>query len=312
MTTAPDGAASAPVAEDDVKTDEQVWNELKAERATPADTEPAAWQVEGDEDEPAAASDPETPSDVPEQGETEAAPSEDPAALRATIERLEHATKSDRGRISAQARELASLRAQIAEARKRPATKPDDTLRQSIEKLRSEYPDVAGPLVDQIEALKGELGALSAVQRQDLAAKEQQVSAITQAEEARFLQEHPDGFDVVQANGPAFLAWIEDQPKALRDAYAANAQAIVDGTGAALLVARFKESLRLAQPGSTAPAAASPSTGLTALRQRQIAGATVPRTATSARAPAMPDPDSEDPEVLWNYWRKQGRDRAQR
>lgn len=183
-----------------------------------------------------------------------------------------------RGRASGQERELQQLRQRLAELEagsgnaqqtgqaaandeggQRATPLSDD----SLNRLREDYPEVAGPLLDVIGDLKAQISQLQApvgaLQQQ------QQVAALT-AQEQLLASQHPDWLQA--ASDDRFRGWLEEQPTSIKEAFARNESAIVDGADAALVIGKFKSDLGFAAPAQQRQAPTNP---VQDRRQRQIA-----------------------------------------
>jgi hypothetical protein len=274
--------------------DEQLWSELEAEDRKPEPDQPqddgfdsalAEVDAEG-QDKPAV---------------TDGNPSED---VLPQVERLRHQLQSEKGRTQALTRKAESLSKEVARLtaimNESKTTAPSKEAKAKLEKARSEYGDVIGPVVDQLEANAKRIDRIAEATTSQLDSSRQQLADLYQEQEAIFRKEHPDAHKVVYENRAAFAAWIEDQPKSLRDAYAMNSKTIVDGAAAALVVAEFKASLQNAANGA-APAADSKST-LQARRERQLAGSRSERPGGQSAVTSVPPADSSDAEAHWKYF----------
>lgn len=308
------------------KTDEQIWTEINAEEAeappTDDDAPPTDDEVgdgTDDVDEPDRDADGDDDQDTSKvaggakrnSGKDDAG--DDPKVLKEQRDRLQHAFDSQKGRLSAQDRELDRLRAELAAARAKPArtATDEDTLRQRKEKLdraQEEYGDVIGPVVEQITELESRLEALSAQEARQLDAQRDRYARLVEAEEAAFLAEHPDGFDLITQNRDAFNAWIEDQPKVDRDIFTANKEEITNGTAAALLISKFKQAIHAGE--GSAPADNTETDKLRSKRERQLSGARSPRTPPRQATSGGPPPEGASDEAHWEYWENRDRQKA--
>jgi chromosome segregation ATPase len=288
------------------KTDEQVWQELEAEEAGKAEGE--------DDDAPELQADmadetDETPSDDTDddgEGDKPDTTGMDPEQLQAQIDRLQHSLKSEKGRTAASRREIEELNRRIGAAEKTQRTNADEShLKERREKIKAtteEYADVIGPIAEHITDLEARLDSLTAREKADLEGMKNDLQDRMTQELGVFEKEHPDGLDTIVKNRDTFDAWIEDQPKALRDIYAANEQAIVDGRSAALLVGMFKQAL-LDGNGNPAPANTEQQR-LSTRRERQLAGAASTRSSSRTTTTSAPPKDGADPAVHWDYFEK--------
>lgn len=331
----------------DDTSDEQVWNEIEAEEKDrpPEDEDRPVHRVasdavdEDEELEPGtgdpdpADDDDQPPSDdaareTSEDGHHEPTQEKEEESLEAQLAKLQkahEAYKSDMGRVRALQREVATLRRQIATGQKprggrdaRPDGKDEtrEQQRQRLEKVREEYGDVAEPIVDEINSLREQMEkdreALTQREQHEHHLAQERYKAILDEQWSAFTAEHPDGLEAIQQNGDVFLEWIEDQPKELRDIFHANREEVVDGRGAALLVAEWKAAMADAladDPSSSqTPASGSePPDRMQGRREQQLRGARSPRSTGRQRATGTPPPDSDDEGAWWDYWEERER-----
>jgi hypothetical protein len=284
----------------DEVSDDAIWAEFAAEEKgdtpEPKADKPADPVDNQDHDEPPAGKD--TGTDKADTPETRI------KALEEQNQRLEHALKSEVGRNKAKTREVETLRARIAlnrdaVTRAQAAAKSDQAKAKKLDGVAAEYPEVAAPLVAELKELKAAKTADTAAKQAQIRADEQALHDTIVAEQTVFLEEHPDGIASIKENKAVFKSWIEDQPKRVRDAYAANRTQITDGQSAAMLVSRFK--LALAEAASKAPAKTEEQKRLDAKRQKQLAGAQSTKSGSAPRATTTPG-DSASHEDLWAYW----------
>lgn len=316
------GAESADesAGEADNKTDEQVWDEIETKEKAdePVDnrdegTEPEPVEAAG-EPEPELSNEDQTAStDDGDGAEVEASPDGmDSEALEAQNLRLQKSYQSEQGRTKALQRKTDILQRQILAAEKR-SQRPDRdgiTLKERHDKLaasREEYGDVINPVLDEVADIRADLKRRDDSDKQALQQQRDELRSIVVAEEAVFEKEHPDGFDTIVNNREVFDGWVDDQPRALRDIYAANRNFIVNGNDASVLVGMFKQALLDAE-GTQAPA--NPETEkLQHRRQRQLAGAQSIRTPSRQQASSRPAADSEDAQAHWDYFERQDREK---
>jgi len=325
----------APPADDSAsdadKSDEQLWDELKTQEtdadpdaddadATKADADDAGGADDADATKKAGADDagdpdPGKPDDPSPSDDTDtgdgpdgSTDGQDLEALQAQNTRLLKALDSEKGRAAGGRREIVKLRSQIASAPD-PKAQSDDSddahlkeRREKLEASREEYGDVIGPLAEEITAINARLDEDKAQKATDLEQRKRRYNDLVTAEVRVFEVEHKDGFDTIVKNREVFDAWIDDQPRALRDIYADNQQDIIDGTQAAYLVTLFKQALLDA---SDDPAPANPDTErLQSRRQRQLAGARSLRTPGNTPASSEPAQGSGDDQGHWDYWKR--------
>lgn len=275
--------ASAPSDPHDETPDDEPAEKNEADNADDGDDgdEKPAGEDDGHDDE----------DDVDEGGKKPDDPKEDPAEQ---IKRLQHAIKSDRGRYKADQRQIRELRARLADYEAGKA-KDDDAARErreKIERAREDYPDVVGPIADRLDDFDKQTEER---QKRAQDADEQEFARVTAAQQALFEKEHPDGFDVIAANPAEFQAWLDDQPRAVRDAFEDNRTAITDGIAAAHLVGLFKQSR--AAPTLPDEDREDPTS---VRRRRQLNGAQAHRSRTTSRAPSAPSRESTGPDQ-WEY-----------
>lgn len=239
-----DGAPAGKVAVEPESDDEG--KEAAENDPAPAD-DAAANQQPAEGDEPAPGSDTtqddpwaEAPANLRELREAEARDND----LR---------LRSANGRVAAKDRQIADLQRQLQEAqngRQNPeATQQSDgedgensggnakgsMSPESLAQLREDYPDLAGPLIDMLEAQSQQLERLS----QGVGQFEQtQQSAAIAEQETLLTEAHPD-WQAVAADD-RFAGWLESQPQSIKTAMARNFDAIVDGNDAALVIDKFK------------------------------------------------------------------------
>ena len=181
-----------------------------------------------------------------------------PAELRQAYERAQRDAelrlKSIQGRQSAADRELQRLRAEHEELQRRlqanaggeqgkqggsaDGEPADDPYKQLVE----DYPEIAGPLVENLKAVQAELNQLK--QGVGTFEQERQIAYFQQQQEL-LTQKQPDWQDVLKDD--RFGGWLQEQPKPVQDVFERNSQAIVDGNEAAWLVGQFKTALGIGQ-----------------------------------------------------------------
>jgi hypothetical protein len=217
---------------------------------------------------------------------------------KAAFEAAQQKARSGSGRISALQRKLNSLTAAQPQA----SRDPKET-REAIAGIEKDYPEFApalGAIKDEVDEIrKTEKGRIDA--EREAATKE--FNELVEAETHMVLARHPDYETVLKQNGKAFIAWVEDQPRRIREAAYRNDEFIRDSDGAIEVIEGFKKHLGLskAEPApQPAPAAAQPSPQppLNDKRQRQIAGSSAPR---SSGGPAAVTglPTSGDRSAFW-------------
>lgn len=324
MTDQAETTAPADEMADEGMTDEdQLWDEMDAEEGQAAEDNPDAADADegsdfSDADDPAdfeadgtedhSQGDAAAPEDAPSGSETTGEEAEEATEtiqtptleeLQATSKRHEQMFKSEQARSVAQQKRADRLQKELDAIKGRQQQADDNSADDTGDRLnavKEEYGDVVGPLVDEVNNLKGRLNDQASTDQHRAETISDELQGMQAEEVAKFETEHPDGMDVVSNNAAVFKEWIEDQPKIVRDAFAANQERFVDGTGAALVVSRFKAALAEAGQGDTPKPT---DTKLEARRSRQLAGAKSTRKTTPQKASARL-PDDADPDALWD------------
>jgi ABC-type nitrate/sulfonate/bicarbonate transport system substrate-binding protein len=157
------------------------------------------------------------------------------------------------------------------------------------------------PLSKAIESVNSRAEQVEAAQRgrieTELKEEQQRYIEEVNAQTEALKQEHPDYLDVVSKNVDKWLTWVEDQPKAIRDAVARNADDITDAAAASKVLSAFKAYLN---PPATAPQPSPQSDK----RQRQIGATASP--GTSNRQPVVTGiPEDGDPQAIWDALEKE-------
>ena len=137
---------------------------------------------------------------------------------------------------------------------------------EKIKRLREDYGEVAGPLVDMIEALRGKVGQLEPSVQQ--IGQERHQAALS-AQEQLLANEHTDWLDVVKDE--RFHGWVQTQPRFIQEAIVRNADDIVDGHEAARIIGMYKTEIGAVPvtPPNPTPTP-TPTPALDAKRQRQL------------------------------------------
>lgn len=252
-------------------------------------------------------------------------------AAQQRLKKLEHAERSNRGRISALQRQIAELTGGQSQSREADPGDgsadgqgqgeaaagsdqgADDGFLKSDDwkSFRDEYPEVAGPLEKVIGGLQAEVTR----QHKELSAigADRRESAL--AEQAGLLaEEHSDWQEVVADD--SFMEWLEAQPRHIREAAIRNAEDIVDAQEAADVVGRFKAYRSEQQGGgnaqdqqdTTRADGGGGTDNQQARRQRQLESAST----TRSRGPGVATGISEDgdPERIWKQFDEMERRQA--
>lgn len=287
--------SEAPPSDVEVKDDSAIWAEFQE-----ADDKPEGDKPEEHDDEPPleAASDGSEPagSEQPQKEEpasakpVEAETPEQRAAAAALVEKnkLEQRIRSDTGRLEALQRRIAAAQAQ--------PSREEKSARDELAGLQDDYPEIAAPLSKVVEKIDGTLERLTKAEKASLEADQAELKQIVETQTQTLEEKHPDWFDVLSKNGPAFKAWVDDQPLRIREAARRNDQAIYDAQAAIEVVQGFKTHLGLISDAGRPQPQTPPK--LDDRRQRQIEGTSSPQRSGS-RPTVSGIPAEGDPEQIW-------------
>ncbi len=313
-------AADINPAAETVQDDAELWSEFEASD-NPKGNATSAAPVAAESDVPFEGENDETkPEDVPAgtPATTEAAASDiwasAPPELKAAYDQLAAKTakietdfKSVNGRVSAYQKRYEDL------ARAAQPVKKDETADplKAIEGLKQDYPELAEPLEKALEAIQGRIDNLDKAEEGRRVAAQTGLETLVDDETKRLEQEHPDWLETLEKNGAAFAAWVEDQPRRIREIAYRNDKAIVDAAGAAEVMTKFKEHLK---PVTTPAAGTDTSTKtqtqpLNDKRERQLAGTASP-TRQGGRPVVSGIPEDGDPEQIWKAFDAADQQRA--
>jgi len=217
-------------------------------------------------------------------------------SLKAEKEKLENRVKSEVGRNAASQRRIAELQKMVSSPVHEDRDEdPSETLRA----LAEDYPEVAGPVAEALNLMRGQVGELKTVERNRREAATQELNDLVTAEESAVADAHPGWEGFLKDNGTVFTQWIDDQPRAVRESFIRNANTIVDGHAAIEVISAFKRHLN-PQLDPAAPQHQPPNTR----RERQLAASASP--STSTRAPVVSGiPETADEQVLWDAMEEQ-------
>src|SRR5690606_22850522 len=309
--TADDLSLIDPNLEDHGKDEAEIWKEFEQDetgKSDPPDDEPPADEQGRDEPgdketgKDAAQDAPSSPQEGTQEGEKpdpwSSAPPElkdayealkaEKEAIEATKAKLEQRIRSDDGRVAAYQRRIKELTQ--AAGKKEPSRQASVDARAAIEGIAEQYPDIAQPLQKVLDALDSRIEKLDERETSRTKAEVEEIEAHVRAETEKLETEHPDWFDVISRNAAAFDAWVEDQPRRIREAAYRNSEHIISASEAAEVVAAFKKHLgasaeppaaqppqnvaapQAAQPASPAQPNTPPNSELNDRRKRQLAG----------------------------------------
>jgi hypothetical protein len=282
-------------AQSDEKALDALWKEMDANDPNNANSTP----VDAADDE-AIGDDRQAPVETAPAGEP-AGQRDDlwanvPSAARAAYEEserqrqsLEDALKRDRGQISALQRRLKDQR---SEPPVEDPFKPD-----AIAQVANEYPEVVNPLVKQTTALNDRLSRIESAINEDAA---RQTAEAQRQEVTRLEQMHPGWVALLKERGAAYTAWLESQPRHIREASERNFQAIVDADETADVIGRFKQHLGIV--GQQQPSrSGTPPTSPTSRRSRQLDAVT---DISGRPPPAQAGYGGESDDDLDREWRR--------
>jgi hypothetical protein len=157
-----------------------------------------------------------------------------------------------------------------------------------IKAMREEYPDLAAPLLDEMDRLRQEMSGYSS---RAVADEKARFDAHLDQQEALLLEEHPD-WQTATAT-PEWAKWLREQPPYVQQGIARNGSGIVDATEAADILTRFKAATNAPDPRREAHEER---------RRQQLEGG---RTGT-VRTPATPAGDgADDYQTEWQRLRAQ-------
>lgn len=329
--TAEDLGMLDPALEDAGKSEEEIWNELKSGNADPDDA--------GDDDLTGSDEEANTEGKTDPQGDgtgktAEAAPVDntgepddiwanasddqrkafEEAQKRAT--ELEHRLRSDDGRVSSLQRKINKLQEDLKSRGSDDGRQRNETATEALGRLKAEYPEIAEMLDPVLSSVRGDVTALSDAEkkrvetaRRDLDESTRELAAIADTNARTVEQAHPGYEQFLQENSQAFMAWVEDQPRAIREAAYANAQYVANAPQAIDVIARFKEHMNPPDAGKQPDAGQEPDQGaqtqpLNDRRKRQLDASASPQRST--RRPATSGvPESGDPQMIWDALKKQ-------
>lgn len=307
---------------DEGKDEADIWNEIvaaedaakagkeppQAAPEKPASTQVASEAPEGQETPPAASFAAQAP-DIWANASPEQKAAYD--ALVADRAKLEQKARSAEGRATAHQRKIDELYRQMQPSGNEAANRLHQA-RQTLTAKEADYPEIITPFAKAIDAVNENISQLSAAEQRRREAAQAELADIVRDEEAKLAEEHPDWEDVLSKHGgPQFAAWVEDQPRRFRDAFARNANAIVDAASVAEFMTAYKAHLGIVPANAPAapPPNNPPNNALTERRERQLAATASP--GNSARRPAVSGiPEEGDPADIWNAFEAMERQRA--
>jgi hypothetical protein len=275
------------------QTDEELWDSFKEEDAAFAEKQEGANDVPVE----AAAEQPPTPEpDIWANAPPDLKAAHDGQVKALESAQTEHARRSIEGRIAAYTRRLQE-RNEAAKAAK-PA--PEEEAADPFEELAADYPEIAQPLQKKLAPITEKISQFESEMRSRQEAADRQMDTELQANERLLEQQHPGWDKYLHDHGPAFGAWIVDQPLALRQAFITNQEAIIDPYSAIDTLSAFKAFVEQnTQPPQAQPAAQQ--NRLNPRRAAQLAGSASPHS-VGTRPTVSGIPQDADEQTLWNAW----------
>lgn len=176
------------------------------------------------------------------------------------------------------------------------------------QKLKSDYPEIAGPLQGVVATLLAENERLTkqVTQTADTVTRSKTEIELDR-NYTRLTEIHPDWEQITAS--PTWINWIASQPNSVQQEYRRNGNGIVDVTEAANLFTNYKHHLAAtAPPPTSTPAPApAPRTNTAAHRERQLASSR--SVSVKGPAPATGAPDDFD-NAFSHFATKEERQRA--
>lgn len=299
-----------PSLADSDKSAEDLWNEIAAEEGEDKTVTAAAADADGDDATNDPGDDrPDTTTSAKPKGDAAEAGTPDPWAsapeeLRAAYEaerarsaELEQKARSAEGRAKAHQRKLEDLRRAMEKSKS-----PEMLLeaQNELRRVENEYPEVTQPLKKALGAITDRI---TAEEEGRARAARTEFGEIIRTETAKLAERHPDWDTFLkQHGGPAFAAWVDDQPRRIREALAVNGDAIVDADGAIALIDAYKQHLGVkpaAAPASVPSAVHPTHNPLADRRQRQLAATATPNR-SGGRPTVSGIPEDGDPQAIWD------------
>lgn len=181
----------------------------------------------------------EAPEEPPESGEVD--------TLRSALEKAEKAMKGAQSRMTKATQEAADLRRQnedmfrnLAELKGQLAEKERDTAK--LAQIREEYPDIAGPLLDELSRTQAEVqSAKEALSAQERYRNEELQARVAEEHFNRIRKVHPDVDELIATSD--WMNWLDTQD-------ASTHQWVEQGSSNDVnaVLSRFKDDMGLRPP----------------------------------------------------------------
>jgi hypothetical protein len=283
-------------------TEEDIWADLAAEEGE--DKPKFAESNEKDNDAPAdeaavEAADQQQAPDIWANAPPDLKAAHDQQVRALETAQDEHARRSIEGRINAYTRRLQERN----EAAKKPRVAVQEEAADPLAELAADYPEIAEPFKKTLTPIAEKLSRFEAIEQSRIAAADAEMDQELMANEQLLEASHPGWDRYLHEYGPAFGAWIVDQPLALRQAFITNQEAIIDPYAAIETLDAFKQFVASNQ-SPQAPNGGQPAQQqrLNPRRAAQLAGSASPHSGGS-RPTVSGIPQDGDPEMIWNGFR---------
>lgn len=150
------------------------------------------------------------------------------------MERLkaQNLARANAGRLAKALNELGALRKQLTE---KAGSEDGGATSDEIDKLKQDYPEIADPLLKRIDALTGQVEALSSTAT---ARAESEVAEALTGEAEALAALHSDFGSIVKE--PTYAEWVKAQQPAIRRIVEENSKAVVSADDCALVFDRYK------------------------------------------------------------------------
>jgi hypothetical protein len=157
--------------------------------------------------------------------------------------RAENLARSNGGRLAKALNELSALQKQLAD---KAGAEGGEATSDEVETLRREYPDVANPLLKQIDKLTERVEALSTTAT---ARAESEVADALTSEAETLAALHSDVAEIVKQ--PEYAEWVKGQAPMIQRIVQENSKAVVSAADCAMVFDLYKASKGV-QTGETA------------------------------------------------------------
>lgn len=239
----------------------------------------------------------------------------------AEVNRLRQQASSANGRYTAAQRRVMEMERALNGTSNTEAVLKE--AREATETLGKDYAEVAGPVGKVIDAISADIDARKRAGAETRAESINEIRAHV-AEQGRILEERIPGWRQRVTGSPAEIArfrqWVDDQPRAIREAAARNDNklGIVDADAAELVIGGYIRHMESMQPGGqpggnqtqTQTQQQQRQTAPNDRRQRQLSASASPNMET--RLPPTSEPQEDDREGWWNHYMRMEADKRKR